>query len=495
MRLPKPLKHFTESEDGAVLVLWSLALVVFLGLLGVIFDIGRLGTTQSELQSYADSISLAAAAELDGDADALTRARAAADNLIFDTQTYAEGDKILSGPKDVTLIFYQPGPDGRFARDAALVTTNPYRARFVEARIDNHKVAPGLGAAFAALSDAPELSGEVSAYAVSGFSLEACNVAPVAMCLPSVEFDARSAIGSTLELEASVDVTQLVPGQITAFHSLTNALDGLTVCAGLLGGDLEACLLAARQPETACTGQGGLVLSTSLDGNDVMDALNTRFDTFSGVASQFTANPLFSAAPNILTGMTSSGGACGLMSGQIDTSLEDYALPADDCIETGACGIMGDGNWDTGRAAYVEAYYQGEEPFPAAKTRFEFYQKEIATYADGGLALTADQLLDLLGGQGGLLGLVGNQQQADFCAPQQNMDPSRRLMVIAGIDCSSGAVDATVSAPPVQEFFEVFTLGPVRDGKLKVEISACLGGDCGKGNLDTEIHDIIRLVE
>ena len=73
-RLPQ-MHPFLRDETGGILVFFAMAMVVFLGLMALIFDTGRMATTQSELQSFSDSVSLAAAAELDGGADALTRAR------------------------------------------------------------------------------------------------------------------------------------------------------------------------------------------------------------------------------------------------------------------------------------------------------------------------------------------------------------------------------------------------------------------------------------
>ena len=75
---PRPLCHFRSSESGAILVFWGFALAAMLGLAALVVDAGRLSTSQSELQSYADSVSLAAAAELDGAPDAIDRARVAA---------------------------------------------------------------------------------------------------------------------------------------------------------------------------------------------------------------------------------------------------------------------------------------------------------------------------------------------------------------------------------------------------------------------------------
>ena len=478
MSLARTLRIFQNDEDGGIMVFWAMVLVIFLGLVSLIFDMGRLATTQSEFQSFADSVSLAAAAELDGKSDAITRAQNAANSLITDAQTYGDGAQELSGSEDISLTFYMPTNTGEFHRSAALETTNPRLARFVSAQVASRRVTPGFGAAFSSLTGLPQVGNSISAHATAGFSLEACNVAPITVCLPSVDFDASTSIGETLELEASVNVGQLLPGQIAAVDTLTNTLDGLSICAGLLGGDLEACLLASRTPETACTGRGGIKISANLSGTDILDSVNTRFDEFRGIASGLAGNDAFSGAPNVLTGETNILGLCvplGL------AEAGDTSLPADDCFDDGSCGLQGDGHWQLGREAYVNAHYDGTDPHPTAATRFEFYQAEIAASAS---TPTTPSL-------GGLLGGFTPQ----MCAPQDNLDPNRRLMVVAGIDCLSSTVNATGSVPPVQQFFEVFALGPAADGKLKVEITACLGRDCGTGNLDTEVRDIVRLVE
>lgn len=64
-----------RRQRGVVLPLVGLALVVLLGFVGLVVDMGGLFVAKTELQSALDSCSLAAAQELDGAADALTRAR------------------------------------------------------------------------------------------------------------------------------------------------------------------------------------------------------------------------------------------------------------------------------------------------------------------------------------------------------------------------------------------------------------------------------------
>jgi len=67
------------------------------------FDMGRVASTQSELQSFADNVALATAGELDGNADSITRAQAAAAAMITDTQTFGTNGQALN-IGDVTLV-------------------------------------------------------------------------------------------------------------------------------------------------------------------------------------------------------------------------------------------------------------------------------------------------------------------------------------------------------------------------------------------------------
>jgi len=61
-------------QRGAAAVLVALSLVVLVGMVGIVVDLGRLFVMRSELQNAADACALAAARELDGDPTALTRA-------------------------------------------------------------------------------------------------------------------------------------------------------------------------------------------------------------------------------------------------------------------------------------------------------------------------------------------------------------------------------------------------------------------------------------
>ena len=71
MRLSRRLQ---ARQHGAVMVTVAFALLFLLGFMGIALDFGHLFVVKTELQTASDSCALAAAQELDGAPDALTRA-------------------------------------------------------------------------------------------------------------------------------------------------------------------------------------------------------------------------------------------------------------------------------------------------------------------------------------------------------------------------------------------------------------------------------------
>ena len=66
--------HRRDRQKGAVIILTAMSLLALLGFMGIALDFGHLFVVKTELQTAADSCALAAAQELDGGSDALTRA-------------------------------------------------------------------------------------------------------------------------------------------------------------------------------------------------------------------------------------------------------------------------------------------------------------------------------------------------------------------------------------------------------------------------------------
>ncbi|MEY4883731.1 MAG: hypothetical protein RIS34_1585 [Pseudomonadota bacterium] len=63
-----------DRQKGAVIILTAMSLLALLGFMGIALDLGHLFVVKTELQTASDSCALAAAQELDGGSDALTRA-------------------------------------------------------------------------------------------------------------------------------------------------------------------------------------------------------------------------------------------------------------------------------------------------------------------------------------------------------------------------------------------------------------------------------------
>jgi uncharacterized membrane protein len=85
-----------------------MSVAALFGLVALSFDLGRMAAVQTDLQSFADSVALAAAAELDGGSNAITRACQAA-LLVADTQSFASGGRDLN-MADVDLVFLSSLP-------------------------------------------------------------------------------------------------------------------------------------------------------------------------------------------------------------------------------------------------------------------------------------------------------------------------------------------------------------------------------------------------
>ena len=73
----RQLKQLRKRQRGAVAVVVGLSIFVLVGMIGLALDMGQMFVNKTELQNAADACALAAARELDGNVDALTRADAA----------------------------------------------------------------------------------------------------------------------------------------------------------------------------------------------------------------------------------------------------------------------------------------------------------------------------------------------------------------------------------------------------------------------------------
>lgn len=465
------LKRFGRETHGAMLVLWGVALAVMLGLVAMTFDIGRISLTQTELQSYTDAVALAAAGELDGSADAITRATAAAANLISDRQAFGTGDKVLSGPSDYTLTFFAslPNTDTTTPTDT---TTDPAQARFVRVTSNATDVQLTFGAAFLQLSS-NNVSGPnntVVASSIASMSQYACDVTPLMFCAPS-GWTADANVGTMINLRSGGQGAAWGPGDFGFLDPSRFLVDTSGPCAGLNGVNLDACLLGAVGSITQCYSFNGVDIEPGQK-NGIENAIfNVRFDIYNTIMNGERNDSDYAPAPNVIKGIVPStgGGGNGNSNGgggggnqcignNESLSPDTVGLPRDDCFVSGTCGgRFGNGDWSTGYANYIAVNYGGTDPFgidPSVNTRFDLYKAEIAN--PQGTTVPGTGTLGILPDGLSETGLAQ-------CSTSTPAGPERRVVVAAAIDCVANPINGAATGVPVKEFIEVFLTEPVAD--------------------------------
>ncbi len=480
----RQLARIAREEAGTILVFWALMLAVLMGLVALSFDIGRIASTQSELQSFADSVALAAAGELDGSGEAIVRARRAARDLVTRGQTFAEGERVLSEADYEPLTFYETlPPDDRTAMGTP--TNDPARARYVRAVVTPRDVGTPFAAALRVLTGAAAGGpAQVGAEAVAGFTMYACDITPLMFCVPG-GWKADANVGQMILLRSGGGGSLWGPGNFGFLKPDENSIDPNGPCAGLNGAQLDGCLVSAEGSITQCFSQNGVDTEPGQKVG-IKDALfNVRFDIYQATMNNKRNSPIYRPAPNVVKGIVPKGGG-QCIGNNADPSPDTMALPRD----TAFTNRFGNGEWDD--AAYVALNHGGADPRAShdadsmglkpslAGTRYELYHAEIAA-ANGGNILTGKAE-------------TGIAQ----CAPAASPDPARRVLIAAAVDCDANPVSGRETGVPVQEFVRIFMTEPVGNSgsnsvDIFVEVLGSAGGAGGGGGPEGKFHEVVQL--
>jgi hypothetical protein len=475
---------FARSEDGTVLVLWALFLAVAFGFLALSFDLGRVASTQSDMQSFADQVALAAAGELDGRTDAITRATAAAAGLIRDTQTYGNGTTALAGAGDYTLTFLTTLPtDDRTV--ATATTTDGRVARFVRVQTAQRTVQTPFAAANAAMRGTPTVNVQslISATATAGMTSYACDVTPLMFCAPDANWRATANIGDQILLRSGGGgAGAWGPGNFGFLDVTSLPVDSTGPCNGLSGANLYRCLVGAEHGISACIRTDAGVDTQPGQRVGLAEAFNTRFDHFRGTMSSEQTNANYRPAPNTIQGTKPRGAGATCRGNNTDPSAA-MPLPRDGCLIAGTCGRFGDGNWN--RTAYVAANHGGSYPpgTNATSSRYQMYLAEIAAAR----ARTAPNNVPLPG---------FDETGAPQCHSSVSPDPDRRTVVAAAIDCTTNVINGSTRNVVPLEYVKLFMTEPVlsaaSDVDIMVEVVNTAGG-VGSGAITGVYNDFIQL--
>ena len=556
------IDRFRRKEDGALLVFFAICAAGIFLIAALSFDIGRRASTQSDLQSFADNVALAAAGELNGLPGAMSRARRAADELISDTTRFSRtsDENDLGGLSDFELTFFRtlPNDESSWAAPlafdvAAVLNPNDTLARFVRIEVNPVDVEWQFANLLGIFSSDPLPDEAVAAEATAGYTTIVCDVAPVFFCLPPAQpedaaqgspiWDPANHLGSTVLLRAGGGgggPNAWRPGSFGYLDVLGSGAqdaktDPVSPCFGI--GDpteLYECLLASVSPGTMCFENGGLGLRAARGSGIASAALNTKFDIYDALLSGLQGDDRFRPAP-VVTKQHGEGDTCSPGgSGAPDTSSLTDDFPGDDCFTAGppysGCERfggggnpprVGNGDWSQGRLAYVDANYSLDlasvntvlptevvdgyhldDPFRPAVTghprkaeyigypvvsngawRWNYYNAEVAAaqYANPAVAYDAalgevdvtealsvtptDLIRSFEDIDGNVIG-VRPGTSLPHCAADSSIDPRRRTLVAAVVDCGanaavlSGGAGATGTAT---WFVELFLPGVVGD--------------------------------
>ena len=361
------IDRFRASERGAMLVFFAMSCAAIFVVAALSFDLGKRAATQTELQSFADNVALAAAGELDGMPDAILRAETAAQLLIQDEATYGVGDGVLAGAEDFTISFHASLPTNEAAFDAPLSFSEESDriARFARVQVNPVTVEWSFARILNVFSSVALPSESVVAESTAGYSGMACDVVPVFFCMPPAEtgvdtqgiWDPANHIGDSIQLVSTQGAQpNWIPGSL-GFLDVTGRVDNAGACSGETGVNLYNCLISVTATRSQCLVNGALRLQDGLPPGTVSNLLfNVRMDEFRSQFGGVRNNPDFMSAPIVTRGVE-AGASCG--PGNSGATDEAADFPRDDCFEIGTCPAsrVGDGDWSEGRLVYVDANY------------------------------------------------------------------------------------------------------------------------------------------
>jgi Flp pilus assembly protein TadG len=266
-------------QRGAMAVMIAVSLVVLVGFLGVVVDLGRLYVMKAELQNAADACALAAAYELDGNANALTRAENAGITIGMRNQVNFQSSQVTVTAADIsfsTVLSGAGGSNAVYLTQAAGAPANAKYARCVLTR-------PGVPMTLVSvLGVGPQAVG-AEAVATLAPSQSSCAI-PLGMCTqgPAPSFGMVPGQWYNGRFDAG--------GGLTGSYNwidFTPPAGGQNELAGLLTGSGSCAITSATN-----VGQTGVM------GNAAAKAWNSRF----GVYQNGAGNPQPPAAAPDFTG-------------------------------------------------------------------------------------------------------------------------------------------------------------------------------------------------
>lgn len=302
------LREFWNDQRGIAMLLVAIMLPVLIGFSLLAFDMSRATGLQQQLQKGVDAIALAAAAELDGRSDSITRANLAVTTLVANQTLYSDVAGHTLVPADVTVTYLTgiPASDettlttaGVDANGVNWASVDPKAVAFAEVTINASGLAKGAGA-FTTIFPASLVGStdtmDIRPQAVAGFVQSICETVPLFMCNPFETADSSTsktiqqafASGDTYSREFRVLKVDSNPGPGN-FGLIDNNLSSLrdAIAIGNSG---------------TCYNRDALTTKTGVTLGQVNAGLNVRFDLYSGSLNKNNKDFNYRPASNVRKG-------------------------------------------------------------------------------------------------------------------------------------------------------------------------------------------------
>jgi len=266
-------------QRGAVAVATALSVVVLVGLLGVVIDLGRIFIVKTELQNAADACALAAALELDGNANALTRAENAGITVATRNTVHFQSEAVVATAANVRFSTTLSGPGG----DNSVYLTQADGAAPSSTYVMCTLTRPGLAMTLASIIGASATSVAGRAVATIAPAQTACAI-PLGVCQKGTPPTYGFAPG------------EWISGRFDAGGGMTGSFNWIDFSPPA-GGQSELAGLLAGQG-TCNTNVTTEIGESGIMGNAAARAWNSRFGLYQGGGG----NPQLNTAPPDFTG-------------------------------------------------------------------------------------------------------------------------------------------------------------------------------------------------
>lgn len=481
-----------RDNRGAVGVYVTVLLPVLIGGALLSVDGARLSSLNSFMQAGADAFALAGAAELDGQSqptgdDSITRAKNAINNMMANRNKMALGDSGSASITPATITFLSALPNKDQLAPTS-ITTDPKAARYVQVNVTAANFTTMFPATFVGALTNTAATGAVATAGgpLAGAGRQIClgPVVPMFICNPyegsaSSIFEATNptdvnyALNHRRQILLQAGSATFAPGNFGWLdtpelgNGATALRDALSAIEPVAGGD-------CRVQRSTISQKTGNVANAD-------DAMNTRFDLWSGPFNNGYKNATYVPAANVRKGAKPGNGAKGACS-PATAAPNANSLPRDGTFT----GRLGNGVYDL--SAYWTTNFGGAFPSGLSATtssRYDLYQYENAN-AKAGLAA--------IGGPA-----VGEKGSPQCYSGGSSATYDRRVLYVAVVNCSNLGINGNSGdlGAPVG-YGKFFLTEPVSGGDYYSELIGLVGtgetvGDGGGGGPVSAVQENVQL--